>query len=123
MGGCNPRRYFGDVSRPFAISIMETSMIKLAFLARFEAKPGKEEAVAEFLKMALDMARKEPTTINWYAIRLSPTIFGVFDTFNDESGREKHLNGPIGQALMAKAPELFSSPPSIVPVEVLGTKN
>jgi len=102
---------------------METSMIKLAFLARFEAKPGKEQAVAEFLQMALDMAKKESTTINWYAIRLSPTTFGVFDTFNDENGRERHLNGPIGQALMAKAPELFSSPPSIEPVEVLGAKN
>ena len=98
-------------------------MIKLAFLARFEAKPGKEQAVAEFLEVALDMAKKESTTINWYAIRLSPTTFGVFDTFNDETGRERHLNGPIGQALMAKAPELFSSPPSIMPVEVLGTKN
>jgi quinol monooxygenase YgiN len=101
---------------------MEIPMIKLAFLARFEAKPGKEEAVAEFLETALDMARKEATTINWYALKLSPNTFGVFDTFNDESGRAKHLNGPIGQALMAKAPELFASPPSIEPVEVLGTK-
>ena len=98
-------------------------MIKLAFLARFEAKPGKEQAVAEFLQMALDMAKKESTTINWYAIRLSPTTFGVFDTFNDENGRERHLNGPIGQALMAKAPELFARAPQIDPVEVLGLKN
>ena len=78
--------------------------------------------MAKFLDTALDMARKEPTTINWYALRLSPSTFGVFDTFNDEEGRKKHLNGPIGQALMAKAPELFSSAPSIEPVEVLGLK-
>ena len=97
-------------------------MVKLAYFARFEAKSGKEEAVQKFLDMALDMAKKEPTTINWYALRLSPTTFGVFDTFKDEDGRQKHLNGPIGQALMAKAPELFSSPPSIEPVEVLGLK-
>jgi quinol monooxygenase YgiN len=98
-------------------------MIKLAFLARFEAKPGKEEAVAKFLEGALELARKEPTTINWYAFRLSHSTFGVFDTFNDEEGRQKHLNGPIGQALMAKAPELFSSAPSIEPVDVLGLKS
>ncbi len=97
-------------------------MTKLAFLARFEAKPGKEAEVAQFLETALTMAKKEPTTINWYALRLSPSTFGVFDTFNDEDGRQKHLNGPIGQALMAKAPELFSSPPSIMPVDVLGAK-
>ena len=98
-------------------------MIKLAFFARFEAKPGKEEEVAKFLEMARDMAKKEPTTINWYAFRLSHNTFGVFDTFDDEEGRQKHLNGPIGQALMAKAPELFSSPPSIQPVDLLGSKN
>src|SRR3974390_3798775 len=97
-------------------------MVKLAFFARFEAKPGKEEAVRKFLETALDMARKEPTTISWYALRLSPSTFGVFDTFNDEIGRQTHLNGPIGQALMANAPELFASAPSIEPVEVLGSK-
>jgi len=97
-------------------------MIKLAFFARFEAKPGKEEEVAKFLEFAREMATKEPTTINWYAFRLSHSTFGVFDTFNDEEGRQKHLNGPIGQAIIAKTPELFSSPPSIEPVEVLGSK-
>ena len=97
-------------------------MSKLAFLARFEARPGKEEEVAKFLEFARDMARKEPTTIHWYAFRLSHSTFGVFDTFNDQHGRQRHLNGPIGQALMSKAPELFSSPPSIEPVEVLGSK-
>ena len=98
-------------------------MIRYAFSARFEAKPGKEEEVAKFLEVACDMAKKEPTTINWYAFRISHNIFGVFDTFNDEAGRQKHLNGPIGQALMAKAPELFSSPPSIEPVDILGIKH
>jgi quinol monooxygenase YgiN len=101
---------------------MEKFMIKLAFVARFEAKPGKEEEVAKFLEAARDMAKKEPTTINWYAFRLSHSTFGVFDTFNDEDGRQKHLNGPIGQALMAKAPDLFLSPPSIEPVDLLGSK-
>jgi quinol monooxygenase YgiN len=97
-------------------------MIKLALFARFEAKPGKEQEVAKFLEMALEMAKKEPTTINWYAIRLSHSTFGVFDTFGNEDGRQKHLKGPIGQALMAKASELFSSPPVIESVEVLGFK-
>ena len=97
-------------------------MIKLAFVVRFEAKPGKEEEVAKFLETANDMAKKEPTTINWYAFRLSHSTFGVFDTFNDEAGRQKHLTGPIGQAIMARASELFSSPPSIEPVDVFGFK-
>ena len=97
-------------------------MVKLAFFARFQAKPGKEEAVAKFLEKALDMVNKEPTTLNRYALKLSPNTFGVFDTFNTEEGRQRHLNGPVGQALMAAAPELFTSPPSIEPVELLGLK-
>ena len=118
------RRYVEHMLR-LLVKLMEKEnvMVKLAFLARFEAKPGKEEEVAKFLEFALEMATKEPTTINWYAIRMSKSTFGVFDTFNDEEGRQKHLNGPIGQALMAKAPELFSEPPSIQPVDVLGSKS
>ena len=77
--------------------------------------------MAKFEK-ALELVKKEPTTINWYALRLSPNTFGVFDTFNNEDGRQRHLNGPIGQALMAAAPELFTSPPSIDPVEAFELK-
>jgi quinol monooxygenase YgiN len=98
-------------------------MIKLALFARLEAKPGKEAAVAEFLAAGLGLAREETTTPIWFALRLGPTTFGVFDAFYDEAGRKAHLSGPIAKALMAKAPELFSSPPSIEQIEVLGLKN
>jgi quinol monooxygenase YgiN len=97
--------------------------IKLALFARLEAKPGKEAEVAQFLHAGLAMARDETTTPIWFALRLSPTTFGVFDAFHDEAGRQAHLSGPIAKALMAKAPELFSQPPSIEPIEVLGLKN
>lgn len=98
-------------------------MTKLALLARIEAKPGKEEDVAKFLEAALEMAGKEPATITWYALRLSPSTFGVFDTFNDEEGRQKHLDGPIRKALMANAEELLASPPVVERVEILGQKS
>ena len=98
-------------------------MIKLALFARLEAKSGKEAAVADFLATGLQLARQEETTPIWFALRLSPTTFGVFDAFHDEAGRQAHLAGPIAQALMSKAPELFASPPSIESIEVLGLKN
>ncbi|SEJ44120.1 MULTISPECIES: putative quinol monooxygenase [unclassified Variovorax] len=98
-------------------------MIKYALFARLEAKPGKEGDVEKFLEAGLAMARDEKTTPIWFALRLSPTTFGVFDAFEDEAGRQAHLTGPIAQALMAKAPELFAKPPSIEPIEVLGLKN
>jgi quinol monooxygenase YgiN len=101
----------------------EMLMIKLALFVRLEAKPGKEAAVAKFLEAGLALANQEATTPIWFALKLSPTTFGVFDAFHDESGRQAHLAGPIAQALMAKAPELFAAPPVIERIDVLGLKN
>ena len=98
-------------------------MITLALFARLEAKPGKENEVAAFLEQGLSLARQEATTPIWFALRLSESTFGVFDAFEDEAGREAHLHGPIAQALMARADELFARPPSIERIEVLGLKN
>jgi quinol monooxygenase YgiN len=96
--------------------------MKLALFARLEAKAGKEKDVAEFLKSGLALANQEATTLMWFALRLGPTTFAIFDAFADEAGRQRHLAGPIAQALMAQAPSLFAAPPAIEPLEVLGAK-
>ncbi len=97
-------------------------MPKVALFVRLEAKNGKENEVAAFLDQGLAMANQEATTPVWFALRLGPSTFGVFDAFKDETGRQNHLNGPIAQALMAKASELFAVPPSIERLDVLGAK-
>ncbi len=97
-------------------------MVKYAIVARVEAKPGKEEAVEQFLKSALPLAEDEKETISWYALKMGPSTFGIFDTFNDEGGREAHLNGKIAAALMQHADELLSGPPIIEKVELLAVK-
>ena len=97
-------------------------MLSLGLFVRLEAKPGKEKEVADFLRQALQMANQEKTTPLWFALRLGPSTFGVFDAFRDESGRQTHLNGPIAKALMANAPHLLAVPPSIEKIEVLGVK-
>jgi quinol monooxygenase YgiN len=89
---------------------------------RLEAKAGKENDVAKFLEAGLALANQEVTTPIWFALRLGPTTFAVFDAFADESGRQAHLSGPIAQALMAKAPELLAKPPVIERIDVLGAK-
>lgn len=98
-------------------------MITLALFVRLEALPGKAAEAEAFLNAALTMANDEPTTPIWFALKLSPTTFGVFDAFHDEAGRQRHLNGPIAQALMSKGQELFTFPLNIEPIEVLGLKN
>jgi quinol monooxygenase YgiN len=96
--------------------------VKVALLARLEAKPGKEADVEALLRSALPLAMDEPETVQWYAIRMGHSTFGIFDTFAAESGREAHLNGKIAAALMAKAGELLAKPPVIEKWDVLEAK-
>ena len=97
-------------------------MSKLSIVARIVAKPGKEDEVAALLEGALPLARSENATVVWYAVRFSKTEFGIFDTFNDEAGRNAHLSGQIAAALMAKAPELLAQPPTIEKADILAAK-
>ncbi|HVR10761.1 MAG TPA: antibiotic biosynthesis monooxygenase [Thermoanaerobaculia bacterium] len=97
-------------------------MVKVALLVRLEAKPGKEAAVESFLRGGLPLAQGEPATTAWFAIRLGPSTFGIFDAFPDEAGRQAHLSGPIAAALMAQASDLLAQPPVIEKVDVLAAK-
>jgi quinol monooxygenase YgiN len=97
-------------------------MVKVALFVRLEAKPGKEQEVADFLRGGLAIVQGEPATIHWYALQMGPSTFGIFDTFPDEAGRQAHLNGKVAAALMAKAGDLFSQPPSIEKVDLLAVK-
>jgi quinol monooxygenase YgiN len=115
---CEELFWLRSKSMPFR----RNSMYTVALFARLEAKAGKEKEVAKFLETGLTLANQEATTPIWFALRLGPTTFGVFDAFTDESGRQAHLNGPIAKALMAQAPELFSKPPAIEKIDVLGAK-
>ena len=93
-----------------------------AILARVEAKPGKAAEVEAFLKGALPLAMEEDATTTWFALKLGPTSFGIFDTFVDDAGRQAHLQGEIASALLSKADELLASPPDIAQVDVLAAK-
>jgi quinol monooxygenase YgiN len=97
-------------------------MVTVGLLVRLEAKPGKESEVESFLKSGLALVQEEPETTVWFAIRMGPSTFGIFDAFPDESGRNAHLNGKVAAALMAKASDLLAQPPVIEKVDILATK-
>jgi quinol monooxygenase YgiN len=97
-------------------------MLKHGLFARLEAKPGKEDAVAAFLMQGLQLANQETATPVWFALRLGPSTFAIFDAFHDEAGRQSHLTGPIAKALMAQAATLLATPPTIERLDVLGAK-
>ncbi len=97
-------------------------MVRVGLLVRLQAKPGKEAEVASFLESGLALANQEAATVVWFALRLGPSTFGIFDAFADEAGRKAHLEGPIAAALMAKAADLLAEPPKIEQVDVLVAK-
>lgn len=97
-------------------------MSRVSIWAQLEAKPGKEKDLEEFLKSAEALAERESYTLSWYAIKMGPGKYGIFDTFADESGRNAHLNGEIAKALFARAGELLAKPPEIAKPEILAGK-
>jgi quinol monooxygenase YgiN len=97
--------------------------VKEALWVALEAKPGKEKDLENFLAGALPLVQAEPATITWYAIRMGPGKFGIFDTFPDDAGRDAHLQGKVAAALMAKAEELLAKPPRIEKVSILAAKS
>ena len=74
------------------------------------------------MRAGLPIVQNEPATTVWFAIRLGPKTFGIFDAFPDDAGRQAHLSGRVAAALMAKASELFAKPPAIEKVDVLAAK-
>lgn len=97
-------------------------MTNEALFVRLESKPGKEKEVEQFLRNGLQLVNREHDTISWYALRLGPSTFGIFDTFADEKGRQAHLNGEVAKALMQRSAELFSKQPSIEKADILVAK-
>ena len=95
---------------------------KLALWVLLEAKPGKEQEVEAFLRGGLSIVQQEAGTVAWFAIRLGPSTFGIFDAFPDESARQAHLSGRVAAALKEKASELFAKPPSIEKIDVIAAK-
>lgn len=98
-------------------------MANMALFVRLEARSGKERVVEQFLRSALPLVNEEPGIKAWFGLRVGPSTCGIFDAFPDEKGRQAHLSGKVAAALMAKAKELLSQPPSIEKVDVLATKH
>lgn len=97
-------------------------MVTVGLLVTLEAKPGREADVQRFLEGGLPLVNEEPETTAWFAIRMGPTTYGIFDVFPSDAGRQAHLQGRVAEALMAQAADLFASPPDIQPIDVLAAK-
>jgi quinol monooxygenase YgiN len=107
------------VCRPERIQQGEKSMETIGLFVTLKARAGKEADAEAFLRSAQPLALNEKGTLKWYAIKLGPGKFGIFDTFANEAGRNAHLTGEIAKALGARASDLFAVAPQVEKVEVL----
>ncbi len=96
--------------------------VNVAVYVALEAKPGKEEAVAEFLRQGKALVEAEPATIAWFGVRFGLSPFAIFDAFPDEAGRQAHMAGKVAAALMGKAGDLLAQPHSIKMADILASK-
>ncbi len=98
-------------------------MVRAALWVELNAKPGKEKELQDFLTSAQPLAEREKDTVSWYAVKMGPANFGIFDTFADDAGRKAHLNGEIAKALKSKASELLAADPKIHEIEIIAAKS
>jgi len=84
--------------------------VSVALLVRFEAQPGREQDVVDFLRAGLSLVQTEPDTVRWFGLRFGQTSFGIFDAFPDASGRQAHLDGEVAQALRSAIGTLIGQP-------------
>ena len=96
--------------------------VTLGILALLEAKPGKGNELAAFLKAGRDLAVAEEGTVTWYAFKINDASYGIFDTFATDDARTAHINGQIPAALTNVSADLLASAPDIRFVDVLAVK-
>jgi len=118
-----PLRRFSSASQVFAqTGGGSLQKVNVAVYVALEAKPGKEEAVAEFLRQGKALAEAEPATIAWFGVRLGPSTFAIFDAFPDGRWPASPYVREIAAALMEKAGDLLAQPPSIKMADILASK-
>jgi quinol monooxygenase YgiN len=96
--------------------------VQYGLLATLEAKPGRGADLAAFLKQGRELAVAETGTVTWYAFKISDTTYGIFDTFEEEAGRQAHLGGQIPAALGQVGPDLLAADPDITLIDIIAVK-
>jgi len=96
--------------------------VNRGILALLEAKPGKADELGAFLERGRELAAAEDGTVTWYAFKIGETTYGIFDTFENEDGRQAHLNGAIPAALGQVAGDLLAAAPDIRTIDILAVK-
>lgn len=82
-------------------------MNRVGILAPLQSRPGKEAEVEQVLQSARPLVEAETGTTAWFAFKVGPAMFGIFDTLEDEEGRKAHIHGEVAKALLQRRQRLL----------------
>lgn len=93
----------------------------LYIFARFHARPGLEDAVAEALREVVVPTRAEPGCLAVHAFRSTrdPRLFYIHSRWTDEAAFERHAGLPHTVRFLARVPPLIDHPLDINRAEQL----
>ena len=89
----------------------------IALWGTFEVLPGKERQAENFFAETGRTVAAEAGTTSFYATKIGPGRYGMFQTYADEAALESHQAGAAGKdavtravgAIFAAAPEMTRS--------------
>ncbi|MGH1441760.1 MAG: hypothetical protein ACRBBR_16725 [Cellvibrionaceae bacterium] len=86
-----------------SVNIREATYIPLS------AKVGQDQNLSVFLSQGANLvAKTEPNTVFWYALKKANGGFGIFDFFPNEAGRAEHFAGKVAAALKNNSDKLVA---------------
>jgi quinol monooxygenase YgiN len=97
-------------------------MLTKALFARFESRTGGDDQIAQLLSAARSGVEREPATAVWFGLRYGRGDYGIFDAFDDEAGRQAHLDGAVARSLLDAQQTMLNGAPSIQRLDVLVSK-
>jgi len=96
-------------------------MISKALLFRFESQTD-EDTMDTFLEDLATDVSWEKATQAWFGIRYMRGEFGMYSVYDDEAGRETHLQGDAAKKVFAAEHKLMNAAPRATKIELLGCK-
>jgi quinol monooxygenase YgiN len=96
-------------------------MITKALLFRFESQTD-EDTMDTFLEDLATDVSWEKATQAWFGIRYMRGEFGMYSVYDDDAGREAHVQGDAAKKVFAAQHKLMSAAPRVTKIELLGCK-
>ena len=96
--------------------------MELFIFARFQARPGQEDTVAEALQDVLGPSREEAGCLNIHAFRSTrdPQLFYIHSRWRDEDAFDAHASLPHTVRFIERVGPLIDHPLEVTRAQLIG---